>query len=174
MIDPKPKEIYEFLKESNGIERVYGDQHIFDSWEAWQYITKSDRIGIDDILQIHQFVMKTLRPDIAGKFRNCPIIIGGHIKPFISIQLIEEDLKKILEKIHRTITPDFLKTFKSEKEKGDICKRQHIAFENIHPFEDGNGRVGRIIYNWHRLQMRLPLHIIHQGKEQMEYYNWFQ
>ena len=53
------------------------------------------------------------------------------------------------------------------------CKRTHIDFEQLHPFEDGNGRVGRILYNIHRVTLGLPIHIIHEGEEQMEYYKWF-
>jgi len=37
----------------------------------------------------------------------------------------------------------------------------------------GNGRVGRILYNIHRLLLGLPIHVIHEGKEQKEYYTWF-
>lgn len=48
-----------------------------------------------------------------------------------------------------------------------------LEFEKIHPFEDGNGRVGRMLYNINRLNAGLDLHIIHEGKEQIEYYKWF-
>jgi Fic family protein len=49
----------------------------------------------------------------------------------------------------------------------------HIKFEEIHPFEDGNGRVGRILWNIQRLMLGLPLKIIHTGKEQFDYYKIF-
>jgi hypothetical protein len=52
-------------------------------------------------------------------------------------------------------------------------KKAHVAFETIHPFVDGNGRIGRILMNWQRLQEGLPILIIHEGPEQMEYYKWF-
>jgi len=49
----------------------------------------------------------------------------------------------------------------------------YIEFEEIHPFEDGNGRTGRILMNLQRIKLGLSLLIIHEGKEQMEYYKWF-
>jgi len=52
-------------------------------------------------------------------------------------------------------------------------KLSHIEFENIHPFEDGNGRVGRILMNIQCLNAGLPLLVIHTGKEQQKYYTWF-
>jgi len=57
--------------------------------------------------------------------------------------------------------------------KEERSKQIHVAFEDIHPFVDGNGRVGRILYNIHRIKLGLPIHIIHEGEEQKEYYKWF-
>jgi Fic family protein len=47
-----------------------------------------------------------------------------------------------------------------------------VAFERIHPFRDGNGRVGRIIMNAQRLQAGLPILII-PASERRLYYEWF-
>jgi hypothetical protein len=60
---------------------------------------------------------------------------------------------------------------KSTKEV--FIKQWHINFEGIHPFEDGNGRIGRILMNLQRLSVGLPILIIHEGEEQFEYYKWF-
>jgi Fic family protein len=59
-----------------------------------------------------------------------------------------------------------------------IIKEHHIKFEHIHPFVDFNGRTGRMLMNWERLQVGLPMLIIHAdwpkvNGEQMEYYDWF-
>ena len=38
----------------------------------------------------------------------------------------------------------------------DKISKYHIEFEKIHPFEDGNGRTGRILLNYELLKNNLP------------------
>ena len=54
----------------------------------------------------------------------------------------------------------------------------HIAFEELHPHVDLNGRTYRLIMNWHRMRLDLPIMIIKAdwpkvGGEQKIYYSWF-
>ena len=49
----------------------------------------------------------------------------------------------------------------------------HLIFEKIHPFADGNGRVGRLLLNALALQQGLPPMLIKQEKKQA-YYNYLQ
>lgn len=160
------KAINEFLQQSNFIEREYGDVALKDAKRAWKFAYENMglNMNIDYVVEIHRLLMRRLRPDIAGKIRACDVWIGGHRVPFISEKLIQADiLMKVLFEMY--IHGDFDKELKA--------KQIHIAFEAIHPFEDGNGRVGRILYNIHRLKMGLPIHVIHEGDEQFEYRQWF-
>ncbi|MDH5664723.1 MAG: Fic family protein [Nitrosopumilus sp.] len=156
------EELQEFIRESNAIEGEYSDQAITSAMEAWNYgiaaITHNGGyVGVADILVLHHLLMKNIRRDISGKFRECSVIVGGRICP---PWWIVHDL--VTEWVDRYQRIDYTKIH---------CA--HIEFEHIHPFIDGNGRVGRIIMNLQRVYNDMPLLIIHTGEEQQEYYKWF-
>jgi len=149
--------IEEFLKESNAIEREYSDEALEDSKDAWALAMRNNKeITIDFICKIHRQLLKTINPHIAGKLRKVEVQVGFRV--CMPSKVVESHLKELCSKIPNT-----------EEE----IKEWHILFEHIHPFEDGNGRVGRIIMNIQRLKIGLPLLIIHTGKEQKSYYGWF-
>jgi Fic family protein len=172
----KQSDVTSFLMESNAIEGVYGAEALADAEEAWEYAYKNrERMGkkVEYILTIHKKLMGHLNPRIAGKLRDCDVFIGGHRKIFIDGNLLRAQLKE-----WATDSIDAIETaVEIEKmdplSKSNLSSTLHILFESLHPFEDGNGRVGRILYNIHRLLLGLPLHIIHEGEEQIEYYQWF-
>jgi Fic family protein len=164
MKKPDQKIIDEFLRHSNWIEGEYSQVALEDARSAWKVATRNlkAKLSVKTILEIHYELAKNIRPDIAGKFRDCNVWIGGQLKLFTSKTALKKELHHICQSIN------------SEIPQGkDFPKNAHIAFEEIHPFEDFNGRTGRIIYNLHRLKIGLPIHIIHQGEEQSAYYDWF-
>ena len=161
---PSKEEIAEFLTESNAIEGVFGEEALEDATKAWTYALTYGRaenpeyLELRVLLRIHKYLMQRQNPRIAGKLRECDVWIGGEHKKFISTPILQAQVIDVLKKINRL---------------EEDPQKAHVLFEGVHPFEDGNGRIGRILYNWQRLNMGLPLHIIHSGEEQQEYYKWF-
>ena len=153
------KQLNEFIKENNAIEGVYYTVAHEDGLESWNWAySNMCNINTDYIKNIHKILMKRVNPRIAGKTRECDVWIGGQRKLFINEFIFTEQLNNLCAEILKEkMTP----------------KEAHILFESIHPFEDGNGRVGRILMNIHRLRLNLPILIIHAGKEQEKYYDWF-
>lgn len=150
------EKILKFLQESNAIEAVYDGDSLFQAFVAWEYLLKQDKLSVANILKTHKILMlhQPLHSDQKGYFRYCDVMVGGRTCPPHSkvCNLMNEWIKT-----YAPLTP----------------KTAHIRFEGIHPFIDGNGRIGRIIMNWHRVKNRLPTLTIHEGKEQQEYYKWF-
>ena len=154
------KEIIRFLIESNKIEEV-GEEGLNDSIKAFVYLMQvSVPLTQKHILKTHRLLMQNLNPEIAGKIRNCLVTVGGKFCP--RVDEIPHLMSRFLEIVNT----------KRKEDIENYCKLSHIYFENMHPFEDGNGRVGRLLLNWQRKQYNLPLLTI-EYKTRWEYYNWF-
>lgn len=152
------EDILEFLKESNAIESVYDADSLFQAFVAWEYLIKQEKLSIGAILKVHKILMlhQAISPIHRGYLRNCDVRVGSRICPS-----------------HLRVRELMEKWIKSYSDIGVNPKFAHIEFEKIHPFIDGNGRIGRIIMLWQRVKVGLPILIIHEGEEQQEYYKWF-
>lgn len=164
----KQEQVKEFLNESNKIERVTEEYALDDALKAWEYIIKKDTLTVKDVLKVHKLLMNRLNPRIAGQFRKCDVYIGRDKKPFISTKLLELAIGAIVNMMNNDC-----KKLKTKREMRQRIKDHHVMFEGIHPFEDGNGRTGRILYNWERIKNGIPIHIIYTGDDQYQYYEWF-
>ena len=99
---------------------------------------------LTQILDIHEKLMSGVADEIKGKIRNKSIVVGRHddngnliIKhdpPFHKRSLIEQSLKQLVEWLSNTQEAPVL--------QAGIF---HHEFVYIHPFEDGNGRVCRLL-----------------------------
>jgi len=99
---------------------------------------KEQELNLNLMLFLHKILLSNIDDAISGRFRkeNEFVRVGSHIAPNPKevVELLEEMM------IEYNSTPSL-----------NIIKRiakLHLAFEYIHPFCDGNGRIGRIIMNY--------------------------
>ncbi len=59
-----------------------------------------------------------------------------------------------------------MKTLQDKEEKLKAILEQHILFERIHPFSDGNGRVGRMLIFYSALEQNLAPFVITKGQKE--------
>ncbi|WP_226006049.1 Fic family protein [Natrinema salinisoli] len=150
--------IRKYIEESNKIEGVHEEQAVEDSLDAWQYLRKQERLTHEVIRQTHLRIMERRQPDIAGEYRDCRVYVGGHVPP--EPEQVKQLMTELLGAANRPETPvDAL--------------RWHVRFEKIHPFADGNGRVGRMLYWWHCHQLGVTP-ILFRARDRNGYYGLFQ
>jgi Fic family protein len=146
-----------FLDESNAIEGVYDYDSLVQARRAWAFLCDQKEMNVSVILKAHKILMKNhdLEPNEKGKFRKCQVWVGG--REGIDWKYIPEAVE--VWSMNCWLFPK-------------QWKEHHVRFEQIHPFVDGNGRVGRMLMNWERLKAGLPVLVIREDKKQ-EYYKWF-
>ena len=84
------------------------------------------------ILRSHDILMKDQPQFNPGKWREYNVTVGYSIPPHYSI------VPKLMDEFNRfIISPKYDDLFKAVY--------SHIWFERIHPFADGNGRIGRAV-----------------------------
>lgn len=108
---------------------------------AWEAVTRlaqrTDPITLDTMLQLHGLVMHDLRAT-AGTFRTDAVFITGTEYRPPSPRLVPQLMRAWLDWIEgagRSYSPVV---------RAAIA---HHDFEAVHPFDDGNGRVGRLLLN---------------------------
>jgi len=114
------------------------------------------------ILLLHQMLISNIKENIAGRFRgkNEYVRIGAYIAS------APEHIERRVEELLIDYSSDFNSYFL------DKIAKFHLEFEAIHPFNDGNGRIGRCLINLQLQSLDFPPVII-RNKEKHEYYDCF-
>ena len=123
----------------------------------FEHILQKRKIDENFILKLHAILMNGVRPD-AGAYRNHPVRIVGVNLATANHMSIGARMSEIIALV-------------GEKTKDVIANSAdvHARFEHIHPFSDGNGRVGRLLLNAMLLRKNLAPAIIHQGEKRLYY-----
>jgi len=137
-----------------------------NAYEIYERLDELDPYSVDDLLTAHGIMTREL-VDESGMFRTRPVGVvdqEGHVLHFGTLPQYVPDL--VMELLDWVKNSDVHMLIRS-------CVF-HYEFELIHPFADGNGRVGRL---WHTLLLSkwnsafawLPVESIIHDRQQ-EYY----
>lgn len=125
--------------------------------------SKQEEQSKEMILLLHQMLLGNIDDSIAGRFRKQGeyVRVGTHIAP------APEHIELQME--------HFVSEYSSEHDMyfTDKIAKFHLDFETLHPFNDGNGRIGRVIMNYQLQQLGFPTIII-RDKGKQDYYSGFQ
>ncbi|MBT4393419.1 MAG: Fic family protein [Candidatus Peribacter sp.] len=131
-----------------------------------EYLTakleKKEALSKEMILLVHGTLLSHINDEFAGCFRKTKeyVRVGKHIAP------APEKLPSLIDNL--------MADFADESEHIlDRIILFHLAFEHIHPFLDGNGRVGRALLNFQLKSVGYPPVII-RNKEKKDYYKALQ
>jgi Fic family protein len=151
------------------LNRYISQRELFEAKNLAKVVTYISKkaveaeLGFDIIFGLHKMLLTNIRDDIAGRFRNPNewVRVGSHIA--VNPVEIESRMEHILL------------AYKSNTEDSIITKiaKFHLGFEYIHPFVDGNGRIGRVLTNYLLLRDGyVPINI--KFGDRSEYYDAFQ
>lgn len=132
------KEHLEAANHAHALDFIYG-------------LTKRPPASIteNDILHIHNVILKGIDDDNAGHYRNVPVRISGSA-------VILPNPRKV---------PDKMQAFIAWLQQADLhpvllAAEAHYELVTIHPFVDGNGRTARLLMNMILMMSGYPPAII--------------
>jgi Fic family protein len=120
-------------------------------------------LDIKLILGWHKTLLSYIDDKIAGRFRTGKewVRVGNHLGA--NPQFVGTLMQELVDKYKHDKTSYFL----------DTIADFHAEFETIHPFVDGNGRMGRVLINLQLLKAGFPPIIIPNKSKHTEYYPLF-
>ncbi|MBU0661240.1 Fic family protein [Patescibacteria group bacterium] len=142
------------VKNKSMREHMEAKNHQAAFLRVFEHVSKKEKINEKTMLSLHQILMNSIL-DNAGCYRNHGVRIVGS-------GVVTANYLKV---------PELIKGLFKEKKKDilSFIPRFHADFEKIHPFSDGNGRIGRLLMVGMLLEADFPPAIIRQEKKRKYY-----
>jgi fido (protein-threonine AMPylation protein) len=103
--------------------------------------TYKGKVTLSFIKKLHDLIIRGAGEVEPGAFRrHDQTMIVGYDYPLCPSVLIEEELQRLID--------DYYTKLRNRSHPFEQAVLFHLNFETIHPFGDGNGRVGREIFNY--------------------------
>jgi len=144
------------------VREVYEAKNLAKLTESILEKNKS-RINIKLILSLHKTLLTNIDDNIAGRFRVGKewVRVGNHLGA--NPQYVPTLMQELVDYYNQNKISYFL----------DAVSHFHAEFETIHPFVDGNGRMGRVFINLQLINLGFPPIIIQNKSKHTEYYPLF-
>ena len=150
------------------LNRYISERELFEAKNLATVVSYIDNhaqekaLSLDMILFLHKILISNINDEIAGRFRKATewVRVADHVA--VDPDKILPLLNEMLLNYHASIDQNIVKRLAFF----------HLTFENIHPFVDGNGRIGRVLNNYLLIREGfVPINIkfIHRG----QYYDAF-
>lgn len=154
------KEQTRYIFETNTLSATTENTRIDDIMETVNHFRcidyiidhATDKMTEAHIKQLHR-ILKSNTSDsqkswfAVGDYKRLANEIGG--KDTTLPEEVHQRMKELLSRYHTIKTTNF-----------DDILNFHVCFERIHPFQDGNGRIGRLLMFWQCLQSGIVPFII--------------
>lgn len=144
------------------LREVYEAKNLARVFSYIRNKSKETETNKETILLLHQMLIGGIDDKIAGRFRKLGeyVRVGTHVAP--APEHVEQMIEAIITEYTSNLSNYFL----------DKIAKFHLDFETIHPFNDGNGRIGRAIVCFQLQRVGFPIIII-RDREKKEYYKAF-
>jgi len=123
------------ISQGKDLREVYDAQN---SYELFLFLKKTRKdIDHDFIIKIHSMLVRNIDKRIG--YRDEPIMLLGKMTKLADPENIFKEMDKLL-KWYYSVEDNIYPL--------ELAFKFHAKFEKIHPFCDGNGRVGRFLLNY--------------------------
>lgn len=152
----------DIAKRDHDIREIYEAKNLARITESLLH-SPGHKLTIDLILTLHGQLLSGISDGWAGRFRSGKewVRVGAHIGA--NPDFVEQLVAQLVDDFHKKPQETYIENI----------AWFHAEFETIHPFNDGNGRLGRVLINQQLSFLGLPPIIIPNKGKHTDYYPAF-